>query len=194
MTEKDETKNNHISSLDLLWNQAFQEVDAWARRTSFREDVLLQSAKQFAENVKRNQQNMKELSEQFSKELREWEKVSREELLVTTTGLQYLFPVKSYEEINNELDDVQNKTANLTISPLSYLSNGGHADRFVSALDQYVDFRRSNRNLYVKSVKETASIIQKNQRAFLKIMTNQVKNVFFPFNKYMERSNKLAKS
>ncbi|PLT35107.1 hypothetical protein [Bacillus sp. V5-8f] len=193
MTVKQGTKPND-SSVDLLWNQAFQELDAWVKRSNFREDVLLQSAKQFSENVKRNQNNIKELYGQFSKELRDWEKTAREELLTTTTGLQYLFPVKSYEEINKQLDDAQDKRTTLVSSPLNHLANGDHADNFVSALEQYINFRRKNRALYVKSVKETASIIQDNQRAFLNIMTNQIKNLFFPINQYIERSSEAPKS
>lgn len=67
-------KNTSNSSLDLLWDQAFEQLDAWVERTEFREEVLLQSVLQFAENVKRNHKNSKELSEQFSKELHHWEK------------------------------------------------------------------------------------------------------------------------
>jgi hypothetical protein len=193
MTNKNENQKN-VSSVDLLWDQAFQEVDAWVERATYREDVLLQSAKEFAENAKRNQKNLKELTEQFSRELREWEKTSREELLTTTTGLQYIFPMKSYEDINNQLDLVQSKSAEFTSNPFQSLVNGENVYNFVSALEQYVEFRRENRKQYVKNVKETASIIQENQRAFLTIMTNQMKNVFFPFNKYMERANELAKS
>lgn len=185
---------NHPSSLALLWNQALGQVDAWSKRAEFNEEVLLQSANQFAENVKRNQSNIKELTEQFSKELQNWEKTAREELLTTTAGMQYLFPVKSYEEINTQLDDVQNKTANLTLSPLGHLLKGEQVDKFVSALGQYIEFRRNNRNLYVKNVKETASIIQDNQRAFFKIMADQVKNVFFPFQKYMDNREEITKS
>lgn len=178
--------NNHPSSLALLWNQALGQVDAWAKRAEFNEEVLLQSASQFAENVKRNQHNIKELTEQFSRDLRNWEKTAREELLTTTAGMQYLFPVKSYEEINTQLDDVQNKTAKLTLSPLGHLLNSEQVDKYVSGLVRYIEFRRNNRNLYVKNVKETASIIQENQLAFFKIMTDQVKNVFFPFQRYMD--------
>jgi hypothetical protein len=193
MTVKTENEKN-VSSLDLLWNQAFQEVDAWVERANYREEVIIQSAKQLAESVKRNQKNRNELTEQFSKELGEWEKKSREELLSATTGLQYLFPLKSYEEINKQLDQVQSKTGELTAIPFRNLANGENVDSFVAAFTKYIEFIQKNRNQYVTNMKETASIIQNNQRAFMKVMTNQVKNMFFPFHKYMERSNELTKS
>lgn len=185
-------KNTSSSSLDLLWNQAFEQLDAWVERTEFREEVLLQSALQFAENVKRNHKNSKELSEQFSKEPHHWEKISREELLNATTVLQYFFPVKSYEEINKQLDDVQNNTTKLTSG--ANLLNGEHVDNFMSVLKEHVEFRQNNRNLYVDNMKQTASIIQNKQRDFLKIMNNQMKNVFFPFHTYMEGLNESIKS
>ncbi|MFU2014836.1 hypothetical protein ACM6Q7_07125 [Peribacillus butanolivorans] len=185
-------ENTSSSSLDLLWDQAFEQLDAWVERTEFREEVLLQSALQFAENVKRNHKNSKELSEQFSKELHHWEKISREELLNATTVLQYFFPVKSYEEINKQLDDVQNNTTKLTSG--ANLLNGEHVDNFMSVLKDHVEFRQNNRNLYVDNMKQTASIIQNKQRDFLKIMNNQMKNVFFPFHTYMEGLNESIKS
>lgn len=185
-------KNTSNSSLDLLWDQAFEQLDAWVERTEFREEVLLQSVLQFAENVKRNHKNSKELSEQFSKELHHWEKISREELLNATTVLQYFFPVKSYEEINKQLDDVQNNTVKLTSG--ANLLNGEHVDNFVSVLKDHVEFRQNNRYLYVENMKQTASIIQNKQRDFLKIMNNQMKNVFFPFHTYMEGLNESIKS
>ncbi|HZG72294.1 MAG TPA: hypothetical protein VEY51_12235 [Chondromyces sp.] len=193
MAEKN-VKDKRDSSFEMLWNQAFQELDAWVERANYREDVMIQSAKQFAENLKRNQANLKELTEQFSQEIREWEKTSREELLTTTTGLQFLFPVKSYEEVNKQLDQLQDKREEFVSIPVQSLLDGERVDYFVTALEQYIEFRRKNRNLYVKNMKESASIIKDNQRAILNIMSNQMKNVLFPFNKYMERANELAKS
>ena len=58
-----------------------------------------------------------------------------------------------------------------------------------------LQFRQNNRYLYVENMKQTASIIQNKQRDFLlKIMNNQMKNVFFPFHTYMEGLNESIKS
>ncbi|MBO0962311.1 hypothetical protein J1P26_21650 [Neobacillus sp. MM2021_6] len=167
--------------LELLWDQTFQQVDSWVQQAEFHEDILLQYATNFAEKVKRNDKNSKELTEHLSEKVREWEKASREELLTTTTALKNLFPTKSYEEINKQFDDIQNKTAEFTLTPFTYLANGEQVDKVVHALEQYVEFRRTNRNLFVKNVKEAASIIRENQNVLLDLMTKQVKNIFFPF-------------
>jgi hypothetical protein len=180
MAEKQEIKNN-VSSLELMWEQAFQQLDSWVGREDFREELLLQLANKFVEDVKQSFKNRKELTEQFSKEIREWETASREEFLTTTTTLQHFFPTKSYEEINKQLDDIQNKTFVLTSMPFNALDNGEQIDKAVTALEQYVEFRRNNRNLFVKNVKVSASIIRDNQRTLFEIMTNQVKSIFLPF-------------
>jgi hypothetical protein len=179
---------NNTTSLELLWNQALEQLNAWTNGEEYREEMLLKSASQYAENVKRNQNNIKQLTEQFFKELSDWEKSAREQLLTTMTGMQYLFPLKSFEEINTQLDDVQNKTTKVTLTPMNHLLNDDQVDKFVNALEQYVKFRRNNRNLYVSNLKKTTSVVQENQTAFFKIMTDQVKNVFFPFQKYMVNS------
>ena len=191
MAEINQIEKNE-TYLELLWDQTFQQVDSWVQQEEFQEDILLQFANKFAENVKRNQKNRKELSEHFSEKVREWEKASREELLTTTTALKNLFPTKSYEEINRQLDDIQNKTAEITLTPFTNLDQGDQVDKVVQALEQYVEFRRTNRNLFVKNVKESASIIRENQRVLLELMTKQVQNIFFPFHQiYTAQTNYL---
>ncbi|MEH7014787.1 hypothetical protein V7087_28965 [Neobacillus niacini] len=190
-----ETKGieKNITSLELLWNQAFQNLDAWVEREKIREDNLLKTTKLFAENVKRNQSNLKELVNQFSKELFDWEKTSREELLTATISLQTFFPIKSYEEINDNLDTIHNKSSEIISSPFTNLAKSEYADQYVAAIEKFIEFRRNNRNWYIKNVKETASIIQTNQNKFLKIISKQVRNVFLPFNRYIEQSYELTK-
>ncbi|MCM2534285.1 hypothetical protein NDK43_20430 [Neobacillus pocheonensis] len=189
-TTKELEKN--VSSLELLWNQAFQNIDAWVEREQVREDNLLKFANLFAANVKQNQENLKELAKQFSIELSNWEKTSREELLTATISLQSFFPIKSYEEINDKLDGFKNVAKTNISSPLNNLVNGQFADKYVSTLEKFIELRRNNRNLFVKNLKGSASIIRTNQSAFLNTITNQVKNVIFPFHKYLERSNELT--
>lgn len=189
-----EFKNSDVTSIDLMWNQALEAVDAWAEKANSSEKVLLNSAREFADHVKRNQNNMKKLTEQFSKEFREWERTSREELLTMTTSLQYIFPVKSYEELNNQLDYVQKRAEDVALNPYHYLAKGGRTDYFVDLLDQYITFNQDNRKQYVNHVKEFISILRENQRVLVNMMENQIKSIFFPFNKYLENTNTLAKS
>ncbi|MGG1677176.1 hypothetical protein ACIFOT_15670 [Neobacillus sp. NRS-1170] len=178
----------NLSSLELLWNQAFQKLEAWVEQETKREDLHLQTARQFADKVKVNNSNIKEITNQFSKELRQWEKTSREELFTATTPLMALFPLKSYEEINNNLDQLWNKSTESAAKPFNQLFNCRYGDNIVANLEKFIEFRRYNRNLYVTNLKEKASFFQTNQLAFLKTVNNQVKNVLFPFHNYMERA------
>ena len=83
-----EEQGNHEqqSSLDMLWNHAFRELDQWAKHADFRDDVFLKEAYYFADSIKRNQENMKSVREQFNKEFANWERTAREEFLMSTTA------------------------------------------------------------------------------------------------------------
>jgi hypothetical protein len=175
--------------IDQLWNQSIQMIDDWDEGEYFREEVLLQSSIQLAESVKQNQKNVNELINQITKELFEWEEMSREQLLTSTTGLHNLFLLNSFKEINNQVDHIKNLSSELLTSPLNNLLKGDYSDTIINKLDKYIEQRRNYRNLYVKNIKETFSIIQKNQRTFRNFLTNPFKNVFFPLNKYMVLSN-----
>jgi hypothetical protein len=185
---------NHLSSLELLWNQAFQKVEEWIDKEEIREECLLQSANEFANNLNGNKSNIKELTNQFSIELRQWEKTSREEILTATTPLMAVFPIKSYEEINNMIDQLLNKVTESVEKPFDHFFIGNYGDNVVGALEKYIEFRRNNRNLYVQNVKDIASIFQTNQLALLQTVTSQVKEVLFPLNIFMEQANALSKS
>ena len=122
MTEKNEqvldqksedAVEKDLTSLDMLWRLGFDELDAWKDRFNKRDERFLESVRNYVEKVKKDQENVVTIAAQFSMELKDWEKAAREELLATTTTLQYFFPVKSYEEINRIVDDIQNKTAHL---------------------------------------------------------------------------------
>ncbi|WP_413301097.1 hypothetical protein AA0X95_20445 [Bacillus sp. 1P10SD] len=191
MTEKVEMNKNN-SSYDLVWNYALNRVDAWVVQENRREDFLLQSAKQLAENLKQNQKDRKELAQQFSKELSEWVMATREELLTTTTVFQNLFPIRSYEEINNRLDDIQNKIGKMTSSPYKGITYGEYVDNVVSTLEKFVEFRRSSRSQYVSTVKKSMFTLKVYQGKSLKLITSQVKNMFFPVQKYMVPTNEVS--
>jgi hypothetical protein len=127
---------------------------------------------------------------QITKELSEWEEMSREQLLTSTTVLHNLTLLNSFEEINDQADHIKYLSSEFLTSSLNNLLEGNHSDTIINTLEKYILYRRNYRNLYVKNIQETFSIIQKNQRTLLNYLTNPVKNVFFPLNKYMAFSNK----
>lgn len=178
------------SLIDQLWNQAIQKIDDWDEDENFREVVLLQTSKRLAENVKQNQTNVSELINQITIELFELEEMSREQLLTSTTGLHNLTLLNSFEEINDQVDQIKNLSSELLTSPLDSLLKGNYSETIINTLDKYIEHRQNVRNLYVKNIKETFSIIQKNQITFINFLTNPLENVFFPLNKYMVLSNK----
>jgi hypothetical protein len=177
------------SFIDQLWNQSIQMIDDWDKGEYFREEVLLQSSIQLSENVKQNQTNAKELINQFKTELFKWEEMSREQFLTSNTVLHNLILINSFEEINNQVDQIKNLSSEHLTSPLDNLLKGNYFETTINTLDKYIEHRRNERNLYVKNIKETFSIIQKNQITFLNFLTNPIESVFFPFNKYMVLSN-----
>ncbi|MGG1677210.1 hypothetical protein ACIFOT_15845 [Neobacillus sp. NRS-1170] len=191
MTKKKVIEEN-ISSKELLWKHAFQQVDSWIERENSREEILLKSAKQLAKNVKQNQNNLIEITQQFSKELRHLEKTSRVEVLTSTTGLQALVPFKSYEEINDSFDHLWNKASEFINTPFEKLMNVSNPENIINGLEKYIEFRRNNRNLFVNNIKGTANSIQSHQLELLNTVRNQIKNVIFPFHRYLERSTKLV--
>ncbi|MGJ7910403.1 hypothetical protein [Neobacillus sp. LXY-1] len=194
MTEKENTVEKQFSSLDLVWKIGLDEVDAWAERYNKRDEKFLEMVKSYVETVKRNQENVKTVSEQFGRELKEWEKAAREELMVTTTSLQHFFPVKSYEEINQVVDDIQNKTASILLTPIQSLNNLQALDKYLDAVEQYINYRKKARQKYIDSVKKTTAVLYENQKVIVDLVSKQVKSAIFPFQKYIQNVSELTKS
>jgi hypothetical protein len=197
MVENQEFKADHEelqSSFELLWKLGFEELDAWVERLNYRDEVFLNSAKHYAERVKRNQENTKAVTDQFAKELREWEKGAREELLMSTTTLQHFLPIKSYEDINRVVDDFQKRTASLLLSPFQTLTGGQGLDKYMETVEEYISFRKNGRDKYIESVKQTSNVFFENQKIFVNLFSKQVKNTFFPFQKYMNKTTEPANS
>lgn len=185
-----------LSSLDMLWKLGFDELDAWKERFNKRDDRFLEAVRNYVEKVKQDQENVINIAAQLSMELKEWEKTAREELLVTTTPLQYFFPVKSYEEINKVIDDIQNKTAHLLLTPATAITTGQlqALDKYVETVEQFVSFRKNAREKYIESVKRTTNVVYENQKLFVNLFTKQVKTAMAPFQKYMKSASELTKS
>ena len=201
MTEKNEKElevevnvENQLSSLELIWKIGFDELDAWANRFNKRDELFLSAVKNYVESVKRNQDNLKAVTEQFDREVKEWEKAAREELLVTTTTLQHFFPVKSYEEINKVVDDIQQKTAALLLTPVKALTGGQALDKYLDAVEQYLAFRKKAREKYIESVKKTTNVLYENQKIFVDLFSKQLKAAIFPFQKFMKNAVESTKS
>lgn len=193
-TEVSEEKD--LSSLDLLWKLGFDELDAWAERFNKRDALFLEAVRNYVEKIKQNQENVITIATQFGVELKDWEKTAREELLVTTTSLQHFFPVKSYEEINKVVDDIQNKTAHLLVTPAQALTTGQFEalDKYLATVEQYISFRKNGREKYIDSVKKTTNVLYENQKVFVNMFAKQVKTTMFPFQKYMKSVTEQAKS
>jgi hypothetical protein len=205
MTEKNEqvldqksedAVEKDLTSLDMLWMLGFDELDAWKDRFNKRDERFLESVRNYVEKVKKDQENVVTIAAQFSMELKDWEKAAREELLATTTTLQYFFPVKSYEEINRVVDDIQNKTAHLLLTPAQAITTGQlqALDKYVETVEQYVAFRKSAREKYIDSVKKTTNVLYENQKMFVNLFAKQVKNTMLPFQKYMKNMTEYSKS
>lgn len=201
MTEKNEKEleveinvENQLSSLELIWKIGFDELDAWANRFNKRDELFLSAVKNYVESVKRNQDNLKAVTEQFDREVKDWEKAAREELLVTTTTLQHFFPVKSYEEINKVVDDIQQKTAALLLTPVKALTGGQALDKYLDVVEQYLAFRKKAREKYIDSVKKTTNVLYENQKIFVDLFSKQLKAAIFPFQKFMKNAVESTKS
>ncbi|MEY2191496.1 hypothetical protein AB7942_02010 [Neobacillus sp. BF23-41] len=177
-----------FTSLDLVWKLGFNELDAWAERFNKQDELFLETVKNYVEKLKQNQENGITIAAQFGMELKKWEKAAREELLVTTTSLQNFFPVKSYEEINQVVDDIQNKTANLLLTPTQALITGQleALDKYVETVEQYIAYRKNGREKYIESVKKTSNVLFENQKVFVNMLTKQVKQAMLPFQNYMK--------
>ncbi|WP_246277195.1 hypothetical protein [Neobacillus endophyticus] len=184
----------HLSSLNMLWRHAFSELDEWEKRADLRDDLLLARAKLFAENFERNQDNLKAITEQFTKELVEWEKTAREEILMSTTVVQHFFPKKSYEELNEQMDAIQKRTMSILRTPFQGLPNQQMVDKYPEVIEQYIKIRKKARQQYIKAVKHAGNIIYENQIGVINFFTRQIKNFVLPFNKYMEKQEEITKS
>ncbi|MFJ7728806.1 hypothetical protein ACIQXV_22105 [Neobacillus sp. NPDC097160] len=194
--EKIAEKENEeqLSSLDILWRHAFGELDEWEKRADFRDEVFLKEANLFAESVQRNQGNMVELAAQFYQEFSAWEKTAREEFLMSTTSLQHFFPLKSYEEINEQIDQIQEKTLTILATPCQKIASNLSMDKYLEMIDQYIILRKKGRQQYIKTVKQAGNLIYENQKGFVNLFARQIKTLMFPLNKYLEKNEELTKS
>jgi hypothetical protein len=190
----EELDQEQLSSLDLLWRIAFGELDEWVKRADFRDEMFLTEAKRFAEGIERNQENIKAVSEKFSKEFAAWERTAREEFLMSTTSLAHFFPIKSYEEINQQIDRIHERTLSILKTPCSTVTNYQAAEKYYEAINQYIAIRKKFRLQYLNTVKQAGNLIYENQKGLVNLVSKQIKTLIFPLNKYLEKSEELSKS
>ena len=183
-----ELDKEEVSSLDLLWKHALSELDEWSARADYSDEIFLSAAKNYAETIKRNQENMKAISEQFSKEMVEWERTAREEFLMANTTIQQFLPVSSYEEINQMFDHLQSKATSILSAPILAVAGNEPTDKAIETIEQFISVSKESRVQYIRNVKKAASQISDNQKTFVNLFTKQMKTVMFPFNKYMEKT------
>lgn len=183
------------SSLDLLWKLGFNELDSWAERFNKRDALFMEAVRNYVEKLKQNQENAITIAAQFGMELKEWEKAAREELLMTTTPLQQFFPVKSYEEINKVVADIQNKTAHLLLTPTQAIITGQleALDKYIETVEQYIAYRKNGREKYIESVKKTSNVLYENQKVFVNMFAKQMKTAILPFQNYMKNVTEQSK-
>jgi hypothetical protein len=194
LPEATESKEQEqFSSLDILWKHAFSEIDQWAKHADYRDDVFLKEAMCFAESIQRNQDNIKSVREQFNKEFVNWERTAREEFLMSTTVLQHIFPKRSYEDINEQIDQIQKRTASILSTPLQMVVNNQMMDQYFDMIEKYIAVRKKGRKQYIKTLKQAASLIYESQKGFVGLLTGQLKSFMFPLNKYMEKAEEVTK-
>lgn len=195
-TEQESTAEGvkQLSTLELIWKMGFDELDAWAERYNKRDELFLEAVKNYVENIKRNQENIKAITERFGQELKAWENAAREELLVTTTTFQQFFPAKSYEELNEVVDDIQKKTTSLLLTPFQSVNSAQALDKYLETVEKYLAVRKSGREKYIDSVKKTTNVLYENQKIFVDLFSKQVKSALFPFQKYMKNATEPTKS
>ncbi|MFS0778885.1 hypothetical protein ABC255_23100 [Neobacillus sp. 3P2-tot-E-2] len=195
LPEATESKEQEqFSSLDILWKHAFSEIDQWAKHADFRDDVFLKEAMCFAESIQRNQDNIKSVREQFNKEFVNWERTAREEFLMSTTVLLHIFPKRSYEDINEQIDQIQKRTASILSTPLQMVVNNQMMDQYFDMIEKYIAVRKKGRKQYIKTLKQAVSLIYESQKGFVGLLTGQLKSFMFPLNKYMEKAEEVTKS
>lgn len=192
--ENAENVEGHLNSLDQLWHNAFHELDEWAAHADSRDDSFLKEAMHYVKSVKRNQGNLKAVTEQFNKEFLDWEKAAREEFLMATTSLQHFFPLKSYEEMNEHVDRIQQKIMPILGAPCQVVTNSQALDKYLGIIKQYISIKKKGRTQFINMIKKTANLVYENQKGFVNLFARQIKSLLFPFNKYLEKTEETIKS
>lgn len=183
-----------LSSLDMLWKSKFQELDEWAKCAEHRDEIFLSEVRRISNRLQRSQANLKAITEQFTLEVTQWEKNARDEFLMSTTLLQQFFPNRSYEEINEQFNQIQNSLLSLLRTPSQNISNWQNMANYVEMIDQSIEFRKKGRLQYIHNVKQVVNPLYEYQKGFVNMAATQFKELFFPLNKYLEETEEAPNS
>jgi hypothetical protein len=183
-----------LSSLELLWKYKFHELEELAKCADYRDEVFLKEVRRFSESVQRNKGNIKKIAEQFTNEFTEWEKTARDEFLMSTTILQNFFPIRSYEEINADIDQNQKRVLSLLSTPCQTIANCQAIEKYLGMMDHYIELRKKGRLQYINTLKQAGNPLYEFQKGFVNLFTTQLKELIFPLNKYMENMEEPTKS
>jgi hypothetical protein len=183
-----------LSSLDLLWKYKFHELEELAKCADDRDKVFLKEVRRFSESVQRNKENINKIAEQFTNEFTEWEKTARDEFLMSTTILQNFFPIRSYEEINADIDQNQKRVLSLLSTPCQTIANCQAIEKYLEMMDHYIELRKKGRLQYINTLKQAGNPLYEFQKGFVNLFTTQFKELIFPLNKYMENMEEPTKS
>ncbi|WP_052948874.1 hypothetical protein [Mesobacillus campisalis] len=166
------------SAYEYVWQSLMGELESWFRNAEWRDDVLIHSLGQYAESVKRNQENIQLVTAQLMKEAAEWERTAREEFLMATTILQHFYPVKSYEEINLLMDRILHSTASILRVPCGKNWDGKSVDKSLEMAKGYMEWRRKARAQYIRQIKLAAGCVYENQKRANRLLTGQNRALF----------------
>lgn len=190
----DGEKEASLSSLDMLWNFKYQELDEWAKCADQRDEVFLKEVRRFSKSVKRNQENLKAIAKQFSMEFTQWGKTARDEFLMSTTALQQFFPNRSYEEMNAQFDQIQNTVLSHISTPCQTIENYQNMENYLEIIDQSIEGRKRGRWQYINILKQAGNPLYEYQRGFVDLFASQFKDLIFPLNKHLEKTEEPANS
>jgi hypothetical protein len=55
---------------------------------------------------------------------------------MSTTVLQHIFPKRSYEDINQQIDQIQKRTASILSTPLQMVMNNQMMDQYLDMIEK----------------------------------------------------------
>jgi hypothetical protein len=177
------------SAYSLVWQNILRELDSWAQYADYRDDVFIQSLCQYADGVKRNQENIELVAAQLMKEAAGWERAAREEFLMATTLLQHFYPVKSYEEINLLMDRIRNSAAAILREPCLRNTGRQTVDISLKMAKEYMEWRRKGRAQYIRQIRHATGCLYENQLRVSRLLAAQTR-VLLTFNRFLEKEEK----
>ncbi|NEU30930.1 hypothetical protein GN156_09085 [bacterium LRH843] len=190
MTNKDQTKDKETNeatenhSGTILFNHWIESIDHCHKQITILENAYIESVKEAAKQLEENQLTFQQFSEQVTIEQQKWEKKTLEEFLTATAGMQFLFPFQSLEKLNEIIEHAVGTSKSELHASLAGKGDGKSA---VSWILKNVELMRKNREQYLSALKKTATSVFEQQQKYVNNVQEQVKQLFFPFQSYIEK-------